>query len=317
MRSSEMKLITIIPCFNEEEVFDETFKTLAKLYEELANAGLIEGGSKLCFVDDGSSDLTWQKISKVREERDIVVGIKLAKNFGHQNALLAGFSEMNGKGDAYVTIDADLQDNPNVIKDFVAEFKKGYDIIYGVRNDRTNDTFFKRFTAQSFYKVMQIFGVDVIYNHADFRLISQKVLTELLKIKERNLFLRANFPLITSNSNIVYYKRTKRFAGTSKYPLYKMLTFAINGITSFSATPLRLIFFLGLFTFILSMALTLWILLSWIFEKTIPGWTSLMAIVMFFGSIQILSLGIIAEYIGKIYIEVKKRPLFVIDEVKE
>jgi glycosyltransferase involved in cell wall biosynthesis len=314
-RGDPVKLAIVVPCYNEEEVLETTIGRLTSLLDALIGNGEVSSLSKVCFVNDGSSDNTWNILLERAKENKSILPVNLSRNFGHQAALLAGLSVCEGSFDAYVSIDADLQDNPDIIIEFIKEFNKGNDVVYGVRNDRTTDSFFKKNSAELFYKLMSHLGVDIVFNHADFRLISQKVLKDLLNIKEYNLFLRAMFPVLTSNSSIVYYKREERFAGESKYPLKKMIIFAINGITSFSSYPLRLIFLGGLFMFGVSMLLLAWVLWGWATDKTITGWTSIMTVIMLLGSVQVLSPGVIAEYVGKIYLETKNRPIFVIEEV--
>ena len=310
-----MKLISIVtPCYNEEEVLSNTIKELVPLMERLVDINKISDDSYLCFVDDGSKDRTWEIIEK-HSSHKLISGIKLAKNVGHQNALLAGLMANKNKADIYISIDCDLQDDIAAIEKMVDQYKLGSEIVYGVRNSREVDTIFKRKSAELFYDVQGAIGVDIIKNHADYRLISNKVLNHLNKFKERNLYLRAMFPLIGFNSSVVYYERKERLAGESKYPLKKMLAFAWDGITSFSTFPLKMITVLGALIFIGSMVMSIWILGIKLFTiQAIPGWASTTIPIYFIGGIQLLSIGIIGEYIGKIYTETKQRPRYIIEK---
>jgi glycosyltransferase involved in cell wall biosynthesis len=306
-------LTLVIPCYNEEEVLPETISRLTVILEELAESQLISKHSKMLFVDDGSRDKTWDIIASYNLKNPFVSGLKLAKNAGHQNALLSGLMEAKETSDCVISVDADLQDDLNAIREFIIKFKEGYDIVYGVRKSRTTDTFFKRSTAQGFYRVMSKMGVNIVYNHADYRLMSKRVLQELSNFKEVNLFLRGLVPLIGYKSTEVYYDRHERFAGESKYPLKKMLAFAFDGITSFSITPIRLISAVGFAMFGISLLIAVYTIISKLLGTTVWGWSSLMLSIWFIGGLQLVALGLIGEYIGKIYKEVKQRPKYIIE----
>ncbi len=308
-----MKLLLIFPCYNEEEVLPDSSKKIFSFFQKLLESGEISKESRICFVDDGSKDNTWNIISGF--DNEYVNAIKLSNNFGHQKALLAGLETFKDKFDVYVTLDVDLQDDINVVKDMLQLAKKGNNIVYGVRNDRTTDTFFKRFTANLFYKIMDKLGVNTIPNHADFRLIDNKALQEFLKFSETHLFLRAIFPAIGLQSDIVYYKRLERKKGTSKYPLTKMLKFAWDGITSFSVTPLKFVLLIGIFSLFLSLGLGIWAVVQLLRGEVITGWFSTISLIIFFGGIQALALGIIGEYVGKIFIQTKQRPRYIIEKL--
>ncbi|WP_332841544.1 glycosyltransferase family 2 protein [Paraclostridium bifermentans] len=270
--------------------------------------------SKIIFVDDGSKDKTWRIIENLNNRDKIFSGVKLSRNRGHQNALLAGLMTVKDYCDAAISLDADLQDDINVIDKFIKKFIEGYDIVYGVRSERKTDIMFKRTTAQGFYKVMKALGVDIVYNHADYRLMSKRALDSLEDFKEVNLFLRGIVPLIGYKSDVVLYERNERFAGESKYPLKKMLSFAFEGITSFSVKPIRLILVIGIIMFLYSLFAILYFLIVWIVDKTVQGWITVVASIWMLGGIQLLCLGVIGEYVGKIYIESKERPKFIIDK---
>lgn len=303
-------LYVVVPCYNEEAVLHETAKRLSEKLGEMKNQNAISDASRILFVDDGSKDKTWQIIEALHGENDMFSGLKLAHNRGHQNALLAGLMTAKDLADCVVSMDADLQDDINALDEFVEKFNDGCDVVYGVRNKRETDTFFKRTTALGFYKFMKMLGVDVVSNHADYRLMSKRALDALSEYKEVNLFLRGIVPLIGYRSDYVYYDRHERFAGESKYPLKKMLNFAFDGITSFSVKPLRIIANLGFFISILSIFGLLYAFISKIAGVAVPGWTALIVSIWLLGGIQLLSLGICGEYIGKIYSEVKGRPRF-------
>ncbi|HEY4553073.1 MAG TPA: glycosyltransferase family 2 protein [Bacillaceae bacterium] len=310
----EQPILTIvIPCYNEEEVLKETLCRLSALLDSLVTEKLISPSSKLLFVDDGSKDLTWKVIYKESLQNENVRGLKLARNVGHQNALLAGLYTARPASDCIVSVDADLQDDISVIRDFVLKFKEGYEVVYGVRNKRDTDTFFKRNTALGFYRFMQKLGVDLVYNHADYRLLSQRAVKELEKFGEVNLFLRGIVPLIGFKSTEVYYDRKERFAGESKYPLRKMLSFSFEGITSFSVTPIRFVMAVGLLSFCISVLCGIYFLSLKILGRTETGWTSLIASVWLIGGLQLMAIGLVGEYIGKIYKETKRRPKFIVD----
>lgn len=305
------KLIIVVPCYNESEVFDGTHNTLKLVIKGLIDDNLISEDSGLFYVDDGSKDDTWEKISYVSSLEE-AGGLKLSRNYGHQIAVIAGLEAVNA--DAVITIDADLQDDVNAIKEMVFKFNEGFDVVYGVRDDRSTDSFLKRQTANSFYKFMAKIGVEQINNHADFRLLSRRAKEALLSYKESNLYLRGIVPTIGFKTSIVYYKRLERTAGESKYPFNKMLALAVQGITSNTIFPLRAIAFMGLFISFASFLALAFIIINKIFGSTFPGWASISAGVFFLGGVQMFSIGIIGEYIGKIYIETKARPRFFIDK---
>ncbi|WP_261302531.1 glycosyltransferase family 2 protein [Paenibacillus andongensis] len=307
-------LTIVVPCYNEEEVLPETVFQLTNVLQTLISDKLIATTSTVLFVDDGSKDATWTLIERFHASSPFITGLKLAKNAGHQSALLAGLMKAKTYSDCVVSIDADLQDDTNVIREFIVKFHEGYDIVYGIRQDRSADTFFKRVTAQGFYKLMTSLGVKIHYNHADFRLMSKRTLENLEKFQEVNLFLRGMVPLLGFPSTQVYYDRKERFAGESKYPLRKMLAFAFDGITSFSVTPIRFVTMMGFLLFALSVVAGLYAIVGKILGANVTGWTSLILSVWFIGGVQLLALGLIGEYIGKIYKEVKQRPLFVIEK---
>ncbi|NQX66834.1 glycosyltransferase family 2 protein [Paenibacillus alba] len=307
-------LTIVVPCYNEEEVLPETVFRLSGVLDALIADKLIASSSTMLLVDDGSKDATWALIERFHEANTFVTGLKLAKNAGHQSALLAGLMKAKAYSDCVVSIDADLQDDTDAIREFIIKFHEGYDIVYGVRQDRSADTFFKRATAQGFYKLMTSLGVKIHYNHADFRLMSKRTLDNLEKFQEVNLFLRGMVPLLGFPSTQVYYDRKERFAGESKYPLRKMLAFAFDGITSFSVTPIRFVTLMGFLLFLLSVCAGIYAIVGKLVGANVTGWTSLIVSVWFIGGVQLLALGLIGEYIGKIYKEVKQRPLFVIEK---
>ena len=303
----------IIPCYNEQEVLNETSAQLKAKYISLIENKLISPESRIVFVNDGSKDETWNIISKLHEdEPQFFSGINLAHNSGHQNAVLAGLMTVRELCDMAITMDADLQDDINTIDEMVKKYYEGNHVVYGVRSARKTDTFFKKFTAESFYKFMKLMGADVVYNHADFRLMSKRVLNELADFQEVNLFLRGMIPLIGFQSCNVYYERHERFAGESKYPLKKMMSFAINGITSFSTKPLKFITGLGFIMSILSVCAFIWAFIAKFGGFSELGWSSTMCSIWLIGGLQLFCLGIIGEYVGKIYAEVKHRPRFII-----
>lgn len=306
-------LYLVLPCYNEEAVLPETTKRLTEKLGAMVSAGQIADTSRILYVDDGSRDATWELISRYSEEFPFVDGVKLAHNRGHQNALLAGLMTAAPLCDCAVSMDADLQDDVNAVDRFVEKYKEGCDVVYGVRNKRETDTFFKRTTAEGFYKVMQLLGVEVVFNHADYRLMSRRALEGLAEYHEVNLFLRGIVPLIGYKSDYVYYNRAERFAGESKYPLKKMISFALDGITSFSVKPLKLISNLGILISILSIAGLLYALISYFCGVTVAGWTAIVASIWLLGGLQMLCLGVVGGYIGKIYSEVKQRPRYRIE----
>jgi glycosyltransferase involved in cell wall biosynthesis len=303
----------VVPCYNEEAVLHETSKQLKEKYESLISRGLISRQSRVVFVNDGSKDKTWDIIQELHKaEPQFFSGINLAHNAGHQNAVLAGLMTVKDICDMAITMDADLQDDINTIDAMVEKYYEGNQVVYGVRSARKTDTFFKKFTAESFYKFMKVMGADVVYNHADFRLMSRRVLQELANFKEVNLFLRGMVPLIGFQSCSVYYERHERFAGESKYPLKKMMAFAINGITSFSTKPLKLITSLGFIMSVLSVIAFIWAFIAKFAGFAELGWSSTICSIWLIGGLQLFCLGIIGEYVGKIYAEVKQRPRFII-----
>ncbi len=307
-------LYILAPCYNEEAVLPITSKIFLDKLNSLINSGKISAQSRVVFVDDGSKDKTWEIIESLHELDPKFVGVKLSRNRGHQNALLGGMSTVVNDCDMIVTIDADAQDDVNAIDKMVDDYYSGSEIVYGVRASRETDTFFKRTTAQGFYKFMSMMGVETVYNHADFRLMSSRAVKALLDFKEVNLFLRGMVPLVGFKSSSVTYDRAPRVAGESKYPLKKMLAFAFDGITSFSIKPIRVITFLGGITLFLSLIFAIYALVSFFVNKTVPGWTSTVLSIWFFGSLQLLAIGVVGEYIGKIYLETKSRPRFFIEK---
>ncbi|MGZ3814282.1 MAG: glycosyltransferase family 2 protein [Mucilaginibacter sp.] len=309
------KLSIVVPCYNEEDVLPETNVRLNKLIIDLVDKNKISNESKIYYVDDGSVDNTWSLIESLSQNNKHVCGIKLARNVGHQNALLSGL--LTAEGDALVSIDADLQDDVSIIEQMVDEHNdKGIEIVYGVRKLRKTDTFFKRTTANLFYRFLSSMGANVIRHHADFRLMGRSAIEALRSFREVNLFLRGIIPLIGFKTSIVYYDRAARFAGTSKYPLRRMLSLALNGITSFSVVPLRMITALGFFVFIISAVMGCWIFVNaLITNEIVPGWASTILPIYFLGGIQVLCTGIIGEYVGKIYSETKQRPRYFIEKL--
>ena len=307
-------LYIVVPCYNEEEVLPETSKRLKEKINSLISNNIISDLSRVLFVDDGSKDKTWQLISQLHNDDSLFSGIKLAHNKGHQNALLAGLMTAKEHADMVISMDADLQDDINVIDNFIEQYKNGNDIVYGVRSSRKTDTVFKRSTALAYYRILEKMGVDIVYNHADYRLMSKRALNALEQFKEVNLFLRGIVPIIGYKTSVVEYERSERFAGESKYPLKKMLAFAIDGITSFSVKPIRMITSLGFIIFALSLIMLLYSIIIKIIGHADSGWASIICSIWMIGGIQLLSLGIIGEYIGKIYNETKSRPRFIIEE---
>ena len=309
-------LYIVVPCYKEEEVLPETSKRLKAKMQALLAQGKISEKSRVMFVNDGSKDRTWEIIEQLhREEPEIFSGVNLARNRGHQNALLAGLMTAVNHADMVISMDADLQDDVDAVDGMVDAYHNGYDVVYGVRSSRATDTFFKRFTAESFYKLMKAMGVDIVFNHADYRLMSKRALEGLSQFGEVNLFLRGIVPQIGYPWTTVEYERHERFAGESKYPLKKMLAFAFDGITSFSVKPMRLILVLGVVVFFISLLMLAWALVSKLAGATTAGWTSMIGSIWLIGGIQLLSLGVIGEYIGKIYSETKQRPRFIIERV--
>lgn len=307
-------LYIVVPCYNEEEVLHETNRRLAALLDSLVKDNMIAAG-RILYVDDGSRDHTWQLVEEFVAAGSPVKGLKLAHNVGHQQALWAGLEYAAAHADAVVSIDADLQDNVDSIREMVDYFNKGIDIVYGVRRERRTDSFFKKNTAQLFYRLMNNLGGEIVYNHADFRLMSRRTVEALMSYPERNLFLRGMVCSMGFPSAVVYYDREKRFAGESKYPFSKMLSFAVDGITSFSVRPLRYIVLLGLLFILISIVAIIYGFLSYLEGDTMPGWTSLLVSIWFIGGMVTTAIGIIGEYVGKIYKEVKRRPRYFIEKV--
>ena len=309
-----MKLFLVVPCYNEEEVLPETSRRLREKLTDLIQRGKISSESRVVLVNDGSRDRTWELITELHREHSIFRGICLSRNRGHQNALLAGLMTVKEECDAAISLDADLQDDINAIDEMVDRYLEGYDVVYGVRSSRKKDTFFKRTTAQGFYKLMRAMGVETVYNHADYRLMSRRALEGLSEFREVNLFLRGIVPLVGFRSTTVSYERGERYAGESKYPLKKMLAFAFEGITSLSVKPIRMIAALGVLIFCVSIGMLIYSVIRRLGGHTVDGWASLAVSIWALGGIQLLAIGVIGEYIGKIYLETKARPTFLIQD---
>ena len=307
-------LYIVIPCYNEEEVLCETAKRLTDKLHRMISDQVVSDQSRMVFVDDGSKDRTWELIRELHESNPLVLGIKSSRNRGHQNTLLAGLFTVKDDCDMAVSMDADLQDDIEVLDQFVKKYEEGCEIVYGVRSARKTDTFFKKFTAESFYKLMSHMGVDIVYNHADYRLMSKRAIEELENYKEVNLFLRGIVPMIGFQSGIVEYERHERFAGKSKYPLKKMLAFAMDGITSLSIKPIRFITALGVTLFLVSIVLLVYYIIGYFAGNTIEGWATLVVSIWGIGGLELLAIGVIGEYIGKIYLETKGRPRYIVEE---
>lgn len=308
------KLYLVIPCYNEQEVLPETAGRLKEKLQSLIEKEKIATGSRIVFVNDGSGDRTWEIIKELHEADSIYSGINLSRNRGHQNALLAGLMTVKDHADLVISMDADLQDDVNAIDEMIDKYLDGTDIVYGVRSSRTKDTFFKKATAEGFYKLMNTMGANTVFNHADYRLMSRRALDGLAEFGEVNLFLRGIVPMIGYSWDVVYYERGERFAGESKYPLGKMVSFAVEGITSLSTKPLRMITGLGFFIFLVSIGMLIYSLIRHFMGATIVGWTTLMVSVWAIGGLILLSLGVVGEYIGKIYLETKMRPRYLIEQ---
>ena len=308
-------LYLVVPCYNEQEVLPETSKRLKEKMESLMERNLISRDSRIMFVNDGSKDRTWSMIEELHEQDPIFAGVKLSRNRGHQNALLGGLMTAKEYADMTISLDADLQDDIDVIDQMVEKYYDGCEIVYGVRSARTTDTFFKRFTAESFYHMISMMGGEIVFNHADYRLMSKRALEEMAKYKEVNLFLRGIVPMIGFKTDVVTYERHERMAGESKYPLKKMLALAIDGITSLSTKPIRFIVFLGLFIVLCSIGMLIYSLVQHFLGHTSIGWTSLIVSIWAIGGLQLLAIGVIGEYIGKIYLETKARPRYIIEKV--
>ena len=311
----ENKLAIVVPCYNEEAVLKETNRQLTRVIDRLVAEGLVDHQSYIIYVNDGSKDRTWQIIADLYKRSPYVCGINLSSNEGHQNALMAGMEVAEIWAHAIVTIDADLQDDVKVIRDMVVAYHEGKDIVYGVRKKRETDTWFKRTTALAFYSLMKKMGVKTVYNHADYRLMSYRAVQSLLEYHERNLFLRGLVPLMGYQTACVYYDRKERFAGESKYPFRKMLAFAMDGITSFSVKPVHFVLLLGIFFLFIALGILVYVVHAWMAGKSVPGWSSLMLSMWFCSGCTLIALGIVGEYIGKIYMEVKQRPRYHIDDM--
>ena len=307
-------LYIVIPCYNEQEVLPETASRLREKLKTLTSSGTITEESRIVFVNDGSKDRTWEIIEHLHTEDPHIQGIDLSRNRGHQNALLAGLMTVRERADCVISMDADLQDDIDAVDAMLKKYEDGCDIVYGVRSSRKKDTAFKRITAQGFYRLLRSFGVEVVFNHADYRLMSRRALEGLAEFREVNLFLRGIVPMIGYRHDCVYYERKERFAGESKYPLKKMLAFALEGITSLSIKPIRMILSIGVLLFLVSVAMLIYSLVQYCRGQVIPGWTSIMFSVWAIGGIQLIATGIIGEYIGKVYLETKQRPRFLIRE---
>jgi len=309
------RLAIVVPCYKEELVLHETTSRLTQVLDDLVKDNLVAANSYILYVNDGSTDNTWNIISELHEANKYVNGVNLAGNVGHQNALVAGLSSAVENCDMAISIDADLQDDVNAIREMVVKYYEGCDIVYGVRQSRQTDTWFKRTTALGFYSLMKSMGVKSVYNHADYRLMSQRALRQLLRYRERNLFLRGMVPTIGYKTDCVYYDRAERFAGESKYPLKKMISFAFDGITSFSVKPVHMVLYFGIVFLIVAFSIFCFVMYSLFRGNAVPGWTSLMLSVWFCSGCILLGLGIVGEYVGKIYVEVKDRPRFNIERV--
>ena len=310
----ETILYFVIPCYNEEAVLPETAKRLYAIYGQLTGEGLILPESRILFVNDGSSDGTWELIRKLHEENPVFSGLSLSRNRGHQNALLAGLLYAKDHADITISMDADLQDDPAAAREMILKYEEGCDVVYGVRSNRETDTAFKRSTARMFYKLMAGLGVEMVSDSADYRLLDKRALNGLAEFKEVNLFLRGLVPMIGYRSDKVYYERGERYAGKSKYPLKKMLHFSVEGITSLSVAPIRVITNVGIFVFVISIIMLLWGIIQKLRGLTVQGWSSMMVSLWAIGGLILLSIGIVGEYVGKIYLEAKGRPRFLIDE---
>lgn len=309
-----LTLWIVVPCFNEEEVLPETASRLSALMKELMYENRISGESRVCFVNDGSADSTWEKIRSLHESDPLFAGLCLSRNRGHQNALLAGLMLARTHADAVISMDADLQDDPGAVRAFLEQYENGCDIVYGVRSSRASDSFFKRSSAESFYRLMKFLGAELVFNHADYRLMSRRALDALAEYEEVNLFLRGIAPQLGFRSACVEYERAERFAGKSKYPLKKMLSFAFDGVSSFSVRPLRAALVLGGAAFAVSIVILIYCLIRHLCGKTVSGWTSLGVSIWALGGLQLLMIGVVGEYVGKVYLETKKRPRYIIEE---
>lgn len=305
----------VIPCYNEEAILPETASIICSKLKNLIKKKIISDKSKICFVNDGSSDKTWEIITSLHNNLNLFIGINLAHNSGHQNALLAGMTELKNNADAIITMDADLQDDIAAVDKMIEKYYIGNDIVYGVRNNRDSDSIFKKYSAELYYKILQKFGADIIYNHADYRLMDKVALDALGKFSEVNVFLRGIIPTIGLKNDIVYYTRKARMAGESKYPFKKMLAFSIEGVTSLTIEPIVLISKLGIIMFVISMLALIWSLVSYILGRTVLGWTSIIFSMWALGGLILFSIGVVGEYIGKIYLETKRRPRYIIKDI--
>ncbi|AMC92882.1 glycosyltransferase [Erysipelothrix larvae] len=309
-----MILYTVVPCYNEELVLRETYHQLKEKYNHLMTENLINDQSRIVFVNDGSKDKTWSMIQKLVQDDVYIKGINLSRNRGHQNALLAGLMTVKEEADAVISMDADLQDDINAMDEMIEKYKKGVDIVYGVRSSRKTDSFFKRVSAEAFYRLMHALGVSTVFNHADYRLMSKRALDGLASFEEVHLFLRGIVVMIGYSSDTVFYERKERFAGESKYPLKKMISFAVDGITSLSIKPIRMITFFGIFALFVSVGMIFYTLIAYFKGDVVSGWPSIMTSLWFLGGTQLLSIGIVGEYVGKNYIETKRRPRYIISD---
>lgn len=310
-----LRLYLAIPCYNEQEVLPDTAVKLLKKFDELEASEKISHDSRIVFIDDGSKDSTWEIIEKLHSADKRFDGIKMSKNIGHQNALLGGLMTLRGKADAVISLDADLQDDINAIDLMIDKYEQGYEVVYGVRSSRKKDSFFKRFTAEGYYKILDRMGAKIVFNHADFRLMSARALEEFSQFHEVNIFLRGLVPMVGFKSTIVEYERKERLAGESKYPLKKMLALALEGITSLSVKPLRFITAMGVCAFLVSIAMLIYFLVRFFTGHTVTGWASLAVSIWALGGLQLLAMGILGEYLGKIYLETKRRPRYIVDRV--
>jgi len=313
--NSMEKLFLVVPCYNEEEVLPETTKRLTVKFDQLISENQIDKHSRILYVNDGSKDKTWSVISDIVANNSYFMGLKLSRNKGHQNALLAGLMYAKDNSDYVISMDADLQDDIDAIDAFIKEYKAGNDVVYGVRSARKTDTFFKKTTAEMFYKLMKAMGADIVYNHADYRLMSKRALDGLAQFDEVNLFLRGIVPLIGYKSTTITYERNERFLGESKYPLKKMLNFAFDGITSFTVKPIRMISAVGFMVFTISLLFLLYFFYTYFAGKTVAGWATTVISIWALGGLQLLAIGIIGEYIAKTYLEVKHRPKYIVETV--
>lgn len=317
MKSNLPKLAIILPCYNEEEILPHTSLQIINYLKDIIKNNIVHTDSKICFVDDGSKDTTWHILQSIIQDENTVIGIKLARNAGHQSAILAGLQSLRNMFDCYITIDVDLQDDIRTITQMVDKYTQGCKVVYGVREDRSKDTWFKRFSAELFYKIMLAMKLPIIFNHADFRLIDNVVLNHLNSFQEVNLFLRGIIPLIGFKTDKVYYKRLERELGETKYPLRKMISFAWNGITSFSTLPMRLVLYWGFAHVFICLLVGIYAFVSYLLGHNLAGWTSTLLLIAFFSGSNMIAIGLIGEYIGKIYQEVKSRPLYIIEEITE